>query len=92
MQASLALRRPAMIQIMCDAGFSLRAISPMLDISILASNEIEKRFAKDFELQYLLVDTDPEVMTELATIEVGLTLERYDDHVDALIDTLTITC
>jgi hypothetical protein len=64
----------------------------MLDISILASNEIEKRFAKDFELQYLLVDTDPEVMTELATIEVGLTLERYDDHVDALIDTLTITC
>lgn len=92
MQASLALRRPAMIKIMCDAGFSLRPISPMLDISLLASNEIEKRFAKDFELQYLLVDTDPEVLTELQTIEVGLTLERYDDDIAALIDSLIITC
>lgn len=91
-QASLYLRRPSVIQIMCDAGFSLRPLSPMVDVSELLSDEIEKRFAKDFQLQYLLRDSDPEVLIELNNIEVGITLEREDDHVDALIDTLIITC
>lgn len=92
MQAAGRLVYPSILQLMCDNGFSLRPISPLLDVSTLLSNQIEKRFAKDFELQYLLVDTDPEVLTELSTIEVGLTLERYDDEVNALIDTLTINC
>lgn len=92
MQASLQLVHPAMLKHMNAQGFSLRPIGPLVDLSALVSNEIEKRFAKDFELQYLLIDTDPEVMVEMTTLEAALTLERSEDHVDALVDTLTITC
>lgn len=92
MQASLYLRRASVITRMHAAGFSLRPIAPMVDVSALLNDRIEKRFAKDFQLQYLLRDLDPEALIELTNISVGLTLERYVAHIDALIDTLTITC
>ena len=92
MQASVQLTHPRILRLMCDRGFSLRPISPLLDLSELVSTKIEKRFAKDFSLQYLLVDEDPEVLVEMMQLEVELTLERTEDNVDALIDTLTITC
>ena len=91
MQAGVQLAHPRIMRLQKERGFSLRPISPLLDISTLVSDVIEKRFAKDFELQYLLVDTDPEVLVELKNVEVELTLEREEDDVDALIDTLTIT-
>lgn len=86
-KAALRLNNPSILELMQTNNFSARPINPATDISELASNEIEKRFAKDFELQYLLRDTDPEVLVEPTTFTFDMTYEP-----GSLLDTLTITC
>jgi len=92
MKASLDLVKPSILALMRTNNFSLRPISPLIAVPTLLSDKREKRFAKDFQLQYLLMDTDPEVLLEVATIEVGLTLANTDSALSDLLDTLIINC
>jgi hypothetical protein len=90
MKAALRLRNPSIMDLMLTNNFHVRDLSPITDVSALASNEIEKRFAKDFELQYLLRDTDPEDLIEPTTFVFAMTYDSIE--IADLVDTLTITC
>ena len=92
MKASLDLVKPSILALMKKHNFSVRPISPLIPLPVLLSDKIEKRFAKDFQLQYLLVDTDPEVLLEVQTIEAELTVSNTDSALSDLLDTLIINC
>lgn len=74
-QAGFNLRKPSVKQAVSENNLSIRPIGPLQDISVLVDERIEKRFAKPFELQYLLVDADPEELVEPTDFEFDATFE-----------------
>lgn len=89
MLASLKLGLPE-VQAQLDAsGFDVVPLAGgITDISELIDTEIEGRYARDFDLHYV-VETDPETQVEFLAGELGITLVHCETDPNPLVATLT---
>ena len=87
---ALVLDDPSIIDLLLASGLVLTAESGITDVSALMGTAFEPRYARDIRVDYTAT-LSPIPFAEAVTAIVGVTLERYDAHLDPLTTTLTVS-